>query len=413
MTTVAMNHSLFVEQPTEYVGDHSESLLGIWESWQDGLLQVPNFQRAYCWDRNQLIDWIASIIDQDSIGVIVTYQINGEGIMYLADGFQRLTATDRFLRQPESYGFKIGLEQAKLYVKSMKITRQHRHWKSHRAAMLKFQKLNQGTALTPAEYYKGLLTVDNPLGTYIFEHIPGIVRAATVRLITNRQQDRRVSSTSTRDNYALLLQYISEDKRKTFWRIGGSKVDRVYKGVEQSLAEYMETRCYTDEMLHEKLDGFERFINSQICELEQAMEQTGQRGKFCSDTFVRWFLHLSIWRKNTGVPVGKFKEFMAAMLNLYKTQPSISSRVEVRDSKDNGLIKSVSLQKQSISSVQVFYRATGIDLEASIRKSSGRAALGYDVSHITPVSVSGEGPTIFEPSSTNRARGAKPIGEDE
>lgn len=154
-----MQSDLFVSAPLRQQGDNSWSLGEIVRWFQSGKLLKPDYQRDYVWVLEQEKGWSKSIVDQSAIGVIVTYQLPDGGPSYLADGLQRITATLRFLEDPQRYGFKFGTSQAAEYVSAFVVTVQHRIYETHDIAMDAFQRLNKGTALDPFDFWRGVMVL--------------------------------------------------------------------------------------------------------------------------------------------------------------------------------------------------------------------------------------------------------------
>lgn len=404
-----MNNELFVVEPVKNQQDGQTAIGSIANKLKTGQYQKPVFQRDYIWTRRQLIEWANSIIANQAIGVIVTYQLVGGGTTWIADGFQRLTSTSYFMKAPQEYGFNFGPNQAIAYCDAFQITVQHRVYQDHKEAMEAFQRLNQGTALTPAEFYKGQLCVNSHIGRRIYAEIPQIVSDCARRIAKKRTLSRDAASGRLRDSLATFYQYISKFKGTRFWNATRTTLEET-NPIERRMGDYVSN--WDDIILDSAMRDFKAFLDSQIAVIEHCRKKTGQQKKLFSPAVLSWLLHLSIWRKNNKRPVALHKRFLIAFLELSKEYGTFSSRFDVPNYR--GERYSVTLASDELLRFNVLCEVTGIDLlNGNTRISNEQAPPGYDVSHISPVSEVGNGETILEPSSLNRARGAKAMTQQE
>jgi len=371
-------------------------------------LLVPAFQREFVWTDDKIMGWAKSIISKMAVGVIVTYQESGGGPKYLADGFQRLTAASKFMDNPQAYKFEFSPKQALIYCKAFKVTIQHRIYENHNTAMLAFQNLNQGTALTPLEYFSGILTLD-PKGKLISDKIPELVLSYE-RPYTQIEKGRVKQATFFRDSFALFYQYISGSKIHTFWRASSPTIRTNVPSIEQLITNYLDDEKISIIDLEKRIASFEKYIAEQIAEIHITFNEVGAGEKLISRSVMRWFLHLSIWKKNAKRPISLYRDFLKALatyLSRYKTIPSRFDLPGVEP------VETVTLQTGSIGSLKKLCSVFNVPLyEGQKRRPDKKARPGYQVSHIEPFSSAGEGETIIEPAPRNRERGAKPIEED-
>jgi hypothetical protein len=402
---------LFTDQPQRKEQDSPKEISTMADRLKKNELQKPIFQRDFVWEPSKIQGWIESVLDGKAIGVIVTYQIKGGGPIYLADGFQRLTATQQYMDDPQALGFVYGKKQARTNCESFEVTVQHRIYETHQDAMRAFQNLNKGTALTPAEFYKGELCLENPLGEIVYVEIPRVVEESTKMLVSGKAVSRPQASTLLRDSLGLFYQYISAHKGREFWQVGTRRLDPKKDPVERLLGEDLINRHWTTAQLHQQIQRFRQFIDEQIAEVVELAKETHQEYKTFSRTLLHWILHLAIWRKNNGRSFKLYQEFLSSLLQSYKEFKSFSSRTYVADSATGELIP-VSMQVGRLSSLSTLSKGLGVDLSNGRRRQSTPPVKpGYNVSHLKPVSEYGEGETIIEPAPRNKARGAQIVQE--
>lgn len=403
-------NELFVMRTMQPEGNSERSLLDMLKKYEADQIVTPQFQRdGGLWDKNKIIGWINTIISLKAIGVIVTYQVGGEGTVYLLDGLQRITATRKFLDSPEFYGFDIGEGQASDYCDSFTITVQHRHYQTHEEAMEHFQNINKGTTLTPREFYRGHLALDR-MGKLVDTMVPPIVDRYFSEFMSTRKRGREKSSKLDRDSFALFFQYVTGSKAKSFWNVGKSMSSGAQPNpIERRIVDYLREQRISEDALRKTVAQFETYISSVASEFRAIINETGQTGKAVSPTTIRCLLHLSLYKKNAGIPHAKYEEFVRKFVLHQKKNSSIISRFEVPNKEP---ITVMSLKIDSISEVFRFARAVGVDFDQK-RNQTPSAAAGYHQSHVKAFAKHGNGKTFPEPALRNMARGAKDISKEQ
>lgn len=382
-------------------GNTEWPILYLLQMRQKSQLIVPEFQRDRVWERSKQREWIESIVNHQAIGVIVTYQIKGDGPIFLADGLQRLLATEEFVRNPSGFGFDFGAEQAKQYCWAFPIPVQHRHYADHSEALKAFQDLNRGTVLTAAEFHKGDLVLSNSVGRNIYDKIPEIVHSLTRPYLGARNLSRQQSSKLRRDCLGLFYQYVTESDNMVLWNVG-TKQESGIKSIEAMLREYTSQRAFDE--VERDISSFERFLASEMAVIDKYLTDTNQKGKGFSPTALRNLLHTAVWRKNARRPRCLYDELLEAVFSIWKDHKSMTSRFALPGTDP---VDTVTLQTDSLSQTKSMCRKLGLKLFETDQRIDRPTAVGYDSSHIKPFSQFGEGPTFIEPSGINRARGAQ------
>lgn len=390
------------------VGNTDMPITTLIDMMNEGELHKPKFQRDFIWTKEKIQGWINTIISKKAIGVIVTYEVQNERALnkYIADGLQRLTATKLFIANSSGFGFTYSQNEAQKLCKAFFITVQHRHYKDHEEAMKAFQNLNRGTALAPAEFFKGELTLMD-LGEEIYKHIPEIINInERVGLVIQGKGRRVRSQILLRDCLALFLQYISGYKKMVFWNITSSKMGEV-DVVERQLANFIKEQEWSLVDLDKAIKNFDNYISSEVAVLNQIRNNIGRDRLPFGSTLFRWLLHLSIWRKNNGKSVDLYIKMVTSLLNiLSQTQiDSFSSLFAITD--ENGMQKIFSLHIGDLNQLSTICQYLKVPLaEKQIRKNKS-VPKGYHHSHKKPISLFGDGETFLEPAIINIARGAK------
>lgn len=372
-------------------------------------LKIPKFQRDFCWAKSQVHDWIESVKDQKAIGVIVTYQLKGGGDTYLADGLQRLTATKYFIDDPSHYGFEFSTEQAIAYCESFDITVQHRIYNSHEEAMIAFRKLNSGTSLVRGEFFAGEIALIPDVGDIITKRIPDIIKKYESIITKKPTRGRSANDKLLRDCYAIFLQYISKTTSTSFWDSGTSSTSSKKIPVEQELARFIKEEKIKTQRLNDYIDDFDRFIAGLVASVGQILEEVGGKGLAINNTVMRWYFHLSVWRKNSNRPYQPYRNLVC---DIFKYQldkyGEIRSKFSIvgKNEKEEDVV--LQLGNLDLSRICRVFNSELYDGSMMKRKKSN-AAPGYHASHIEPFSQLGDGPTFPEPAPDNISRGAKPV----
>lgn len=407
---------LFYTMPKMHVGDQPRSLLEIVRWLDSDQLLIPKFQREFIWDDVKIAGWYDTVITNTPIGVIVCYQIGGDGPIYLADGFQRLHATMRLIEDLHHFVPKspFDREQFLRYVSACSMSLQHRHYASHEEALVQFQRLNQGTTATPFEYFKGELSL-NKVGELVLKQAPDIVWNNEKRFLRGPRKSRSDDHKHARDAMALFYQYVTGTDEMSFDGVASATVSHRHKPIERKLIEFINDNSvsYTDMEAH--LDRFNRFLDGFCAELSVIIIECGQNGKAMMPTLMRFFMHLYIWRKNTRRSGEMYWQLVRKMIEHIRNYPIMTSRFELPSDNDRDAPIIVALKLGSLRFLGDMCKAFDVPLYETKRRSkqTNVPASGFHESHVQPFSIHGDGETLLEPGPRNMIRGAKPISDDE
>jgi len=396
---------LLVTEGARSEGNREVELFRMAQRLDEKSLQVPAFQREYIWTGPRLLEWMKTVENGKAIGVLVTYQIKGSGPVFLADGLQRLTATNYFLKNPVGHGRSYGPDQARKYCENFSITVQHRHYEDHEEAMRAFQNLNKGTPTTPAEFHKGEIA-SSVVGKEAYSRIPQVVATMETQRLGRKSLGRKKRSTQLRDALGLFYQYSNQYEGTTFWQISKEQPNDEGAGdsIESLLMQHLQG--WTLQQLKERIGAFGRFLAGEMALLDSLVDETNQRGKAASPTFLRWIMHLAIWRKNNGRPITIYQEFLRSLLLLLNEYNTFTSSFVLPNTTP---LFRLTLATDSLSNLARLCEYLDSPLMNQQRRRSTPRVSGYDDSHIVPFSVGGNGQTVAEPAALNRSRGAKPM----
>lgn len=388
------------------VGNKERSLLEMCKQFERGKIILPNFQREFIWSIDKIKGWIQTIIDKQAIGVIVTYQLEGGSPIYLADGYQRITATLRFLSNPQDYKFNFGQSQAELYVDGFDITVQHRIYKDHRDAMRSFQRINSGTTLTTGEFYKGELTLTET-GNKLYTCIPDVISKYETMFI-RPTRSRNISNKLSRDAFALYYQYITGYKYKSFWDVASSKVNGV-QVIEKILYDYSIDKGIAE--IANDLKKFETFIANHYADLDKKLIDSRLKGRALSYTTNRYFVHFHIWCNNNNISYSSYSKMIDNILSSLEKYDVASNTIDYEDHgkvlqfrfKINGL--------ENIEGLARYFDIREIISGSEKRKKNIYGSPGWDEHHPEVFSKNGNGNTVVVPALLNRSWGDNPPHE--
>lgn len=401
-------------------------LLSLVERYENGIIQLPEFQREYVWTPFKGRKWTNRIVSKRNVHVgIVTYQIlnpktgKHDGSVFLADGRQRIETTRDFPVDPLRFGHEFGVDMAKEYVYAFPIPHSHVWYKDHTEAMHDFQDMQLGTELTPAQYHRGAITLDLIIGKDIYWTIVEVVKSTDKLMGTRYPITSDKQSKFIRDAIALFLQYISKTDRKGFWDVSVARVDRAVKGnsVEEELVKYIKDTKLTSKMLHNEIKNFENYLSMVTAEIKAVMQSYGLGGTSVSQVVIRSFYHLALYRKNTGyASISDFKNLIKAVFDstTRTTAKKVSTGLAI--TQPDGTIEITSAI--SLSSLSPYKRIAdhyGIRFFQKKRENKNRqAAMEFHRSHKNVLANMNEddNDVVYEPALSNMSRGAKPMDQE-
>lgn len=397
--------------------DYSTSLWEVVDLFRREVWRLPDHQRGAVWDKKKKIGWVKRLASPvKPVGVIVTYEITKDNLpshTFVNDGAQRIKTTIEFLSDPSV--FKYNDAEAEDIVRKCRMPIQHRWYQDHDEAFLDFQRLNQGTTLTAMEFYKGVLVYMDDYKTLwkpLFDELHSTMMRSASRVAGRRQNTRPQQHKFARHDYVLAYRFISKD----------TGVNRLAVGKEDISGERLERREVIEWNLRNRLVeiGIEtaRQEFGKICsmiERETALIETiwnsvkneQEIGRGLSITLFRFIVDLSIWKRNNEIPNPVWSDFLTKLL--------INTRGAgaVIDPNDPSNKRGLALGRlDTLNSICKFIDSNISDYPIKRPARDSQTKPGYDQSHLLPISTNGPGPTVPEPASLNRSRGAKPMELD-
>ena len=394
--------------PTKRVILQTATLKMLVDEYDNGLLQVPNFQRDHVWDDSRKKGWARSIREGTTIPVFFVYNIKNSSVYYLADGCQRLYTTMEILSEYDRYGFS-SFEEVETFISRDPISIARMSCDTDKEGYQIFVDLNsKGTFATPSEVYKGVMVGNAPSSpiAQLYGDINPLMRER-LSVITKQpvRPTRKQRNLEIRSNLALFLQYSSGMKDRNFWDVASNDILR-QTPVETALLAFLEGK--NREEIEKMISSFLSFISQSVQLIRQCVDEkyNNQVGHILSNGFTRHLLHFCVYCRNTKFRTEDKVRYIEGVLKASNG----NSRLNFQN--DDGVIElMVTANTDDLSHTGLICRHLGIPWDEFIeaRKRNGYIQRGLDDSHFEPFSSAGNGETFPEPASLNRARGANPV----
>lgn len=374
---------------------------------------IPDFQRAFIWDDNDIQLWSKTIHENGIIPDFLLGRYNTSEQWWICDGRQRLEATWHILATPEKYGFS-GREAASKAISRCPIAVHQVVFESRHEAYTWFVRLNSsGSVLTMAELYKGDLVNgtcqhgERVHGCALQWLIPSMSRVCR-DFKENRGKLRPVDSVRHRGALALFYHFISDYTGYTFWEHAQGTPQKT-KTVESFLAEHL--MGLSGGELGKAIIRYQQFIEKWTAVFRTILDKTYPAKTVMGDGLFRHLLFFTTWATRHGYSETRIVDMHQVLISAcrelnqkaYKSKPDDKPYIH--------------LQSNTLTRTWTVLREAGISLDIGTLKQKPKRKkrlpliAGYDHSHLQPFSVFGEGEVITEPSIINRSRGAAPIDE--
>lgn len=394
--------------------DLSETLMQLVDKLERGTIVIPPHQRRPdSWGKAKKTEWIRRIQEnRRCVGCIITYQVvDGDRLIYLNDGLQRLSTVVDYYRHPQEY--EDTSESSVLRLQTYLMTVQHRHCSSHEEALTDFQEVNQGTSLTAYEFCHGVLTYMPDYNMYWHQFIDELHAAVALRvtpLLAKQRGDRSKEQLHVyqRNDLQLLHRFaVGGTDHARYWAskkgVKPSEI-RDKKVVEWRFRSWCESSGIT--AARKTLGLFLDFLDRETALIEDVWRRTQPNYNIgIGAASYRFLLDVAVWKRNNGIPHDTWEDFVEKILS-----NSGGSSIVVHP--ENKRTKT-QLGMDSITSLRTICNIVGSDLYlGNSTRSSDRPKNmrpGRDGSHILPRTLFGDGEQIAEPAGRNRSRGAKPI----
>lgn len=401
-------------------GDETTSLWDLVDRYDRKVIIPPLHQRdTRAWDDAKKREWIYRISNRQlkPVGVIVTYQLNdgSQSPTYLNDGLQRVAATSEYKNSPELYGdTKIRAEEI---IRSIRMPWQHRHYKTHDDALQDFQRLNIGTALTPFEYFAGILRYMpcyelhwHPLLDRVHEIVNSRVLSLYPKINRGREGRKKQKHQGYRSNYGLFYRFISGDTSRTAYKTASHIVRLGEIAIESKLKSEL-LRVGVEEA-GRQLVMFQSMIERETDLIEMVWQRTATGKNIQIGLMPNLYRHLmdvAIWKRNSSVSTDLWKDYVERLLSNTQGAASVINPENSRERSPLAL--------NDLGKLATICKIIGSELYISSQigkqknKRDKRIKPGYDISHLVGLGISDE--TVLEPAGLNRARGARTMTEKE
>lgn len=393
------------------MGDYSRNLYEVVTDFKNQVIRVPSFQREFCWPDAKRIAFVNRLMDgKKPIGVIALYELEKDNshVVWLNDGLQRLSTCLELLSNSTKFG--VTQDQAIDILKAYSFAIQHRSYDSHDEAVSDYKDINKGTPLTSYEFYKGDLSnipdfdvawsnrLDN-LHNGIYQRLLVVcVRPADVRMVEHKY---------LRHDFALFYRYATVDKTLRSYDVNKSAPSDRLTNIKARSIEWLIRQWLLDNgpvKYDAVLEKFLRMIENETAIIETEWRKIDPNpGKKIMPTLWRWLMDVAIWRRNNDKRTIDWIDFVSRMLRYTEGV----QRFQMVNGKNNPLILG-DLQRLRVVSATLGSTLYDSDAKPNYTRPAN-IAHGYDISHEKPHALFGDGPSIVEPATPNRSRGAAPI----
>lgn len=410
--------------------------ISLWSALDDfraGQLLLPPHQRELAWSDAQQADYVTTICsDATPPGCFEVYQLKREdgrlSAKYLNDGSQRLRTARDLLENPESYG--ISRCDAEYILRNTTYPLTLKTHQNHQEALRRFQIVNNNLPLTPYQmaigdvvYCEGDEKHDHwqKFVTELHERIGRVIARTATRGYPSRSTKNYLPNLHRlyRHDLSMFLRYISAEKGMIDYRPGAKgELGRLMgdKHIERRLGRELGTYSIADSRA--RMEEFFRTLELETAMVEDAWNRVRESpGRGIDHVVVRWLWDVAIWRRNNKYRVAPWQKFLREFLDVSGGRPTIiaedvstSSRRKKGDKRISITISRVAQIREVCDVLQLSF----LDEVNTKRKRQEQLKRGWQVSHIEPFAVYGEGPTFDEPGSPNMGRGAETFeGEDD
>lgn len=328
---------------------HSRYVSGQW--------RIPAFQREFVWSDRQIREWALSLTEGMALGQVNTYQPRSEeqagyAPVYVADGRQRLEATRRFIDDPGAYGFDFDSEGALRIAQATTMPVQHKILADHDAGYLAFQRLNSGTAVEPADFYRGEVTA--------FPHGKALYRAAIAVLDAAAKDLCKPIRVANRGSYERdsLLQFYQFVTGSTAHQWGNATARSVHaRGIpaERRMAELLRERPYTS--LRHYMGAFQQWTRGRAALMRRVLDDTRSPNARISTGLMSCLLHALTYGRNVGRDEG-WAEQVLMVAFIYS--PLLNTQIILSAANTGGTDETFNLSADGLSQLNTVLERVGI-----------------------------------------------------
>jgi len=377
------------------------------------IIKAPH-QRKLVWEDDKIRGWIKRLQGKTRpVGVILTYEIINEPVVYLNDGLQRIHYSAMYFAEPYKWGDTPAI--AEINIRNIAMPRQHRYYQTHDEAVIDFQHVNLGSYLTAYEMCAGILTCMKDYNLYesSLAEIIDCLNINEKRIIAKKTISRGQQHRLYRNAYGIFYRFLTEEKQSTTYEdIPNTQIRQMTieqkQTIENKLREQIEKITLTD--FEDTIKKFTSFVERETSMIESIWYDKLQktRGDGISSTLYRWIMDVAIYRRNNGIPISCYEDFVLKLLLQTRGSgvfPTTSSKDGKPYNRTVGLSRLGGLSRIC----KIIEAEDFMNFVDRPSREKGNTKAGYDNSDITPYSLFGRGDVFSEPASKNRARGAKKV----
>jgi len=376
---------------------------------------VPEWQRDDVWTEKKKKDFEETVLGKARKGrdiltgcVIIYSTKDNPNKTFISDGLQRTLNSSRIY---DKLVKNHGMQDAEGILSRISVPILEMEYENEKEAKNEFRRINQGTPLTEKEEAKTILT---DLCNYedwekrILNKLHEYVRETLQRFGSKEPNSRPRQHATERDDYALFLRYITEEKVACQYSFEVGNLDVPHKK-DAVLEQRMITvfNQYGIDKIEDLLKSFKSFIIDQgehIKAIWNGIDKSSWSKNIQTLTAVcfRVLLHYSIFRKNNAIPVDLSKKFVEAFL---KTSRGTSN---VRFIDGTYTI----IAKADLSTLIRLQTKLGVIVDPNTHPDIKRKRIstkqnipGYHNAHDKAYAKHGNGPTTPQPAVDNMSNG--------
>lgn len=320
----------------------------------NGIISKPQWQRDDAWSPKKKEQFEKTVLDKAKVGsdilsgCVVLYKIEGDDRLWLSDGLQRTLNSQRLYQKLVAERGPIAAEQL---LSRISVPMLEMRYINEKEAKDEFRRMNQGTPLTEFEQAKTILTdlpnyqdwenrILSRLHTVVSNRMLQFgVRNAGARGRIKGTTSRKKDHKDQRDDFALFLRFIIEDKNPQKYYLDVTHIDDEKKRtslLEQRLADAL--RNLGIDEAEKRLYAFEAYLTDESQYLrgvwdriEKTPPQWDASIQTVTPSCLRYLFHVALYRKNNRIPLDRYTAFLtkffpACQGTLQVTYPDLDGR---------------------------------------------------------------------------------------
>lgn len=391
------------------------TLFDLQRKFAKNLILTPEWQRGDAWDARKKEEFRRTVMEKAKKGkdilsgcVLLYYTKDNEAIPYISDGLQRTRNSRKIY---ECLSKEIGEDKAEQIMASVSVPVLEMLYEDDEEAKMEFRRINQGTPLTPKEEARTILT---DLPSYkewdekVFRPLHEAVNSSMSLFGVKRSQSRNKQHMAERDNLAMFLRYLTQDKDAKSYDTKLTDIDNPQKRkniIEQKLVDFLsnvgiDSASSSVSAFKGLLDDEAQFAKSIWDKIPK--DKWSETIQTITESCFSNVIHMAILRRNNDIPVDKYKAFIEKFMTASRGTSNVrfeDSGYEVLSRGDLSRLPRLQMRLNCI-----MHDIVSVDVKRKKRKTN-QLIPGFHASHKTPFSKTGEGATTPKTAIQNLSDG--------